>query len=177
MTLTFDVFLPSLLALSQRSPVVALALAISVLLPMVALIAFFLRWTSARLAGPLPPDERALADAADLAAVTPWPTAARLIIETGALPVTGRADVPLGLSPMRIGGDGASDVKLVDTEAAALSVIVHHDADHGFVLTDVSARESAGVRVNGGRVATVQLVDGDRIELGAARLRFERLPI
>jgi pSer/pThr/pTyr-binding forkhead associated (FHA) protein len=55
--------------------------------------------------------------------------------------------------------------------------VIERMPGEAFVVTDVSGKDGNGVRVNGKPVAQARLVDGDVIELGRARLRFENAPV
>jgi pSer/pThr/pTyr-binding forkhead associated (FHA) protein len=43
------------------------------------------------------------------------------------------------------------------------------------VIVDLSGKDGSGVRINGQRAERMQLSDGDVIELGRAKLKFEML--
>jgi pSer/pThr/pTyr-binding forkhead associated (FHA) protein len=53
--------------------------------------------------------------------------------------------------------------------------VIERTSDETFVIRDVSGKD--GVRVNGELTARAQLADGDVIELGRAKLRFENAPV
>ena|SRR2546423_14432355 len=65
--------------------------------------------------------------------------------------------------------------------AIALWVARHHAViertrDEEFVITDLSGKDGNGVRINGARLPRARLADGDVIELGRTRLKFESTP-
>ena len=51
--------------------------------------------------------------------------------------------------------------------------VIERTPDEAFVITDLSGKDGNGVRVNGERQSRAQLADGDVIELGRTRLKFE----
>jgi pSer/pThr/pTyr-binding forkhead associated (FHA) protein len=55
--------------------------------------------------------------------------------------------------------------------------VIERTPEEAFVITDVSGKEGNGVRVNGERTAKARLADGDVIELGRAKLKFEDAPV
>jgi pSer/pThr/pTyr-binding forkhead associated (FHA) protein len=55
--------------------------------------------------------------------------------------------------------------------------VIEHSSEEAFVIVDLSGKDGNGVRINGERQARAQLADGDVIELGRTRLRFESAPV
>jgi pSer/pThr/pTyr-binding forkhead associated (FHA) protein len=54
--------------------------------------------------------------------------------------------------------------------------VIERTPEEAFIITDVSGKDGNGMRINGERKAKGQLADGDLIELGRAKLRFENAP-
>ena len=55
--------------------------------------------------------------------------------------------------------------------------VIERTAEEAFVITDLSGKDGGGMRVNGEKLSSAQLSDGDLIELGRARLKFESAPV
>jgi pSer/pThr/pTyr-binding forkhead associated (FHA) protein len=55
--------------------------------------------------------------------------------------------------------------------------VIERTPDEAFVIADLSGKDGTGLRVNGERKERAQLADGDLIELGRSRLRFENAPV
>jgi pSer/pThr/pTyr-binding forkhead associated (FHA) protein len=54
--------------------------------------------------------------------------------------------------------------------------LIQRTHEEDFVITDLSGKDGNGVRVNGARQDQTRLNDGDLIELGRAKLKFEHAP-
>jgi hypothetical protein len=85
--------------------------------------------------------------------------------------------LPLAGQTIRIGRHQDNDIRLPDTSVHRYHAVIEQTADEEFVITDVSGTDGNGVRVNGERLARAQLADGDIIELGRTRLKFESVPV
>ena len=85
--------------------------------------------------------------------------------------------MPLAGQTIRIGRHEDNDIRLADSSVHRYHAVIQRTAEEGFVITDVSGKEGNGVRINGARTAQAQLVDGDVIELGRAKLKFENAPV
>jgi hypothetical protein len=96
------------------------------------------------------------------------PRQASLTVEGG----TGGA-VPLAGPVVRIGRHEDNDIRLTDRSVHRHHAVIERTPDDAFVITDMSGQDGNGVHINGRRTAQARLVDGDVIELGRARLRFE----
>ena len=104
--------------------------------------------------------------------VPAWPTQAWLSVEgeaTGTHPIAGEM--------IRIGRHPDNEIWLTDTSVHRYHAVIHRTEDADFFITDLSGEEGNGVRINGTRRAQSQLVDGDVIELGKARMTFASAPI
>jgi hypothetical protein len=95
------------------------------------------------------------------------------------LTVEGRrgATIALAGQMIRIGRSEDNDIRLPDWSVHRHHAVIERTATEVFVIKDVSGKDGSGVRVNGARTAQAPLADGDVIELGKARLRFENAPI
>ena len=85
--------------------------------------------------------------------------------------------LPLAGQTIRIGRHQDNDIRLPDTSVHRYHAVIEQTAEEEFVITDVSGTDGNGVRVNGERLARAQLADGDIIELGRTRLKFESVPV
>jgi hypothetical protein len=151
-----------------RAPTLVLALTALLILPAVAVLSAATRavrrYRSRRAA-------RRSANADGIPADIP--DAARLPLRSQAwVTVDGVGTVPLVGQVARIGRHRANDVRLSDRSVHRRHAVIERTPDEAFLLIDVSGK-GGGVRVNGRRTERVQLADGDVIELGRARLRFE----
>lgn len=73
---------------------------------------------------------------------------------------------------LRIGRETDNDVCLEDVTVHRYHAAVHRTEDAEFVITDLSSAGGNGVVVNGRAVAEARLSNGDAIQLGNARLKF-----
>ena len=55
--------------------------------------------------------------------------------------------------------------------------VIERTPEEAFVITDLSGKDGNGLRVNGEKLIRAQLADGDLIELGRTRLKFESAPV
>ena len=83
---------------------------------------------------------------------------------------------PLAGQLIRIGRHQDNDIRLPDTSVHRYHAVIERTPDEAFVITDLSGKDGNGVRVNGERLSRAQLADGDVIELGRTRLKFESAP-
>jgi pSer/pThr/pTyr-binding forkhead associated (FHA) protein len=97
----------------------------------------------------------------------------------GWLTVEGRPGGPVALAGdvIRIGRHGDNDIRIAEWSVHRHHAVIERTQAAAFVIADVSGKDGSGVRVNGARTERVQLSDGDVIELGRARLRFENAPV
>lgn len=165
----------------QRAPALMLVLSALLVLPAVALVSFILQRSGRRKAN------RAALRAAERRAqaggdwtreglsgttIPAWPSQAWLTIEGGRI-----GTVPLAGQTIRIGRHEDNDIRLADSSVHRYHAVIQRTDEEGFVITDVSGKEGNGIRINGARQAQAQLVDGDLIELGRAKLKFENAPV
>jgi len=163
-----------------RAPTLVVALSAFLVLPAVALVSFLVRsWarrkalqasirTAQLRAESTPqPSEDAASEASPL-----WPHEAWLTLEdghTGTLPLAGQT--------IRIGRHQDNDIRLPDTSVHRYHAVIERTPQEAFVIIDLSGTAGNGMRINGERLARAQLSDGDVIELGRTRLKFESAPV
>ena len=161
----------------QRAPVLVLVLSALVLLPAAALFSFGLQTAARRKM------KRAASRAAQLRAgaaevssgtnAAPlWSHQAWLTLQDG-----GAGTLALAGQTIRIGRHQDNDIRLPDTSVHRYHAVIEQTPDEEFVITDLSGTDGNGVRVNGERLARAQLADGDIIELGRTRMKFESVPV
>jgi len=85
----------------------------------------------------------------------------------------GATALPLAGALVRLGRHQDNDIRLPDTSVHRYHALIERTPEAAFVITDLSGRAGNGVRINGARQARAELTDGDVIELGRTRLRFE----
>jgi hypothetical protein len=165
----------------QRAPALMLVLSALLVLPLVALLSFSVQRLGRRKAS------RAALRAAQRRAeaggdwtreglsgttIPAWPSQAWLTIEGGRI-----GTVALAGQTIRIGRHEDNDIRLADSSVHRYHAVIQRTPEEGFVITDVSGKDGNGVRINGARTAQAQLADGDVIELGRAKLKFENAPV
>jgi hypothetical protein len=163
----------------RRAPVLVLALCALLILPAAALLSFGVQAAARRKM------KRAAGRAAHLRAGTVevsreepndtaplWPHQAWLTLQDGAA-----GTLPLAGQTIRIGRHQDNDVRLPDTSVHRYHAVIEQTPEEEFVITDLSGTDGNGLRVNGERLARAQLADGDIIELGRTRLKFESVPV
>jgi len=101
-----------------------------------------------------------------------WPRQAWLTLEGSA-----GETLPLAGELIRIGRHHDNDIRLPDASVHRHHALIEHTPQEAFVIVDLSGKGGNGVRINGQRCARVELSDGDVIELGRTRLRFESAPV
>lgn len=163
-----------------RAPTLVLILSAFLLVPLVALASLFLQSAARRRA--LREARRVVelrAQIAKLASEVPadaaaplWPHQAWLSFEDGSA-----ATMPLVAHMIRIGRQQDNDIQLPDASVHRYHAVIEHMPEEVFVITDLSGKEGNGLRINGERLARAQLADGDVIEVGRTRLRFESAPV
>jgi len=81
----------------------------------------------------------------------------------------------LGLEPTVIGRSPSTDITLLDEGISREHAIIECDEDEaGFSIEDLQSTN--GTKVNGKRVRTCQLADGDEVWIGQTRFRFSLSP-
>jgi hypothetical protein len=154
-----------------RAPILMLALTALLILPAVALI------SAASQAARRYRSRRAAMRAARHGANTgDMPDAAGLPVRSQAwLTVDGAGTVALAGQVVRIGRHADNDIRLADRSVHRHHAVIERTPDERFLIADASGKKGGGLRVNGRRTERVQLCDGDVIELGRARLKFETI--
>jgi FHA domain len=166
----------------QRAPVLIIVLSALLLLPVVALVSYFLQRAARRRS------ERAAIDAmARKAESAEWPGEVPAGVSRS-IPVrlheawlvigdSGGQTLPLAMHVTRIGRQLDNDLRLADPSVHRYHAVIERTSRDEFVITDLSGKEGNGIRINGERQERAHLVDGDVIELGRTRLKFESVPI
>jgi pSer/pThr/pTyr-binding forkhead associated (FHA) protein len=81
------------------------------------------------------------------------------------------AEYALAAEETLIGRNPTTDVTLLDENASREHAIVTRDEETGaYAIEDLQSTN--GTRVNGKRVRSAELVDGDEIQIGHTRFRF-----
>jgi pSer/pThr/pTyr-binding forkhead associated (FHA) protein len=81
------------------------------------------------------------------------------------------AEYALGAEETLIGRNPTTDVTLLDENASREHAIVTRDEETGaYAIEDLQSTN--GTRVNGKRVRSAELADGDEIQIGHTRFRF-----
>jgi Inner membrane component of T3SS, cytoplasmic domain len=164
----------------QKAPALMLVLSALLVLPVVALVSFTVQRSARRKvshAALRAAQRRAEADSdwsregASGGAIPAWPSQAWITVE-------GRRNgtVPLAGQTIRIGRHEDNDICLTDSSVHRYHAVIQRTQE-GFVIMDVTGKEGNGVKLNGARTAQAQLEDGDLIELGRAKLKFENAPV
>jgi hypothetical protein len=156
----------------QKAPLLVAVLSALLVLPAVALASWIMRAAGRRaIRPPRVSSDRTRGSATGLD-VPAWPAQAWLSVEgeaNGAHPVAGEM--------IRIGRHPDNEVWLTDTSVHRYHAVIHRTQDADFFITDLSGQEGNGIRINGTRRAQSQLINGDVIELGKARITFATAPI
>jgi hypothetical protein len=91
------------------------------------------------------------------------------------LTIDGVGTVALAGQIARIGRHRDNDIHLHDRSVYRHHAVIERTPDEAFLIVDVTGKDGSGVRVNGQRAERVQLSDGDVIEIGRAKLKFETI--
>lgn len=83
-----------------------------------------------------------------------------------------RVAIPHGRDFLQIGRNQDNDVCLEDETVHRYHAVIERKRGRGFTITDVGSSDGSGLSVNGARLPSAVLADGDTIEIGRARLRF-----
>lgn len=156
----------------SRAPTLLLALTALLILPAVALIsvAFELgRRHAIRRAAMQAAEQASLTGDMPDATGLPMRSQAWLTVEGGG------GTVALAGQVARIGRHRSNDLRLADRSVHRHHAVIERTPDEAFVIVDLSGKDGSGVRINGQRAERMQLSDGDVIELGRAKLKFEML--
>ena len=163
----------------ERAPALVIALCAVLVLPAVAMVSFLVQ-AIARHRARRAAARAALLRAGDLEPSTEMPNGGSIPLWTHAawltVEVGGAGTLPLGSRLVRIGRHQDNDIRLPDASVHRYHAVIERTPDEAFVIVDLSGKEGNGVCVNGERQARAQLADGDVIELGRTRLKFESAP-
>jgi hypothetical protein len=159
-----------------RAPALVIALCAFIVLPIVALVSFFVQWVVRRRArrAAMRAAQRIVGDAKPGAEVPEsrdlplWPQEAWLTVEG-----PGQGTLPLERPLVRIGRHQDNDIRLPDATVHRYHAVIERTPEEAFVIVDVSGKNGNGVRINGERQERARLFDGDVIEVGRTRLKFE----
>jgi hypothetical protein len=145
----------------DREPAIMIGLGAIVVLPMIAFVGLLLRRR--------PPESRLGIDEA--AGKQGWPHDAWIEVE-------GRdgSRRPIGRGMLRIGRQDDNEVCVDHEKVHRYHAVIHRTPEAEFIITDLSGPDGHGVLVNGQRVVQASLNNGDRIEVGKARITFESIP-
>jgi hypothetical protein len=83
-----------------------------------------------------------------------------------------RIAIPPSRAFVQIGRSRDNDVCLDDESVHRYHAVIERKRGRGFTITDIGGADGSGVSVNGTRMGSAVLADGDTIELGRARLKF-----
>ena len=163
-----------------RAPTLVIALSAFLVLPAVALVSYLVQFAARRKArGAAIRAAKLRAESTGPTTEMPasegiplWPHEAWLTLENGHA-----GTLPLAGQMIRIGRHQDNDIRLPDTTVHRYHAVIERTQEEAFVITDLSGKAGNGMRVNGERLARAQLSDGDVIELGRTKLKFESLPV
>jgi hypothetical protein len=154
-----------------RAPTLVLALTAMLILPAVAVIS-----VATRAVQRYRSRRATRRDAGTISVSGDMPDTAALPMRSQAwLTIDGVGTVALAGQVARIGRHRDNDIRLADRSVQRRHAVIERTPDEAFVIVDVSGKVGGGVCVNGQRTERVQLADGDVIELGRARLKFETI--
>lgn len=166
----------------QKVPALIMVLSALLVLPAVALVSFMVQRKARRRASAAAvraAQRRAEEDAGDWTKDTLSGTTIPAWTSQAWLTIEGRraGTVPLAGQTIRIGRHEDNDIRLTDSSVHRYHAVIQRMPGDGFVITNVSGKDGNGVRINGARAEQAQLADGDVIELGRAKLKFENAPV
>jgi type III secretion system (T3SS) inner membrane Yop/YscD-like protein len=167
----------------ERAPILVLALSALLILPVVALISLAVQTGRRRVSRGIAlraakrsaqTEEEKIKQMLELD-----PATSAAPQSQGWLTVEGRPGGPMPLAGdiIRIGRQDDNDIRLADRTVHRHHAVIERTADEAFTIKDISGQEGSGVRINGEPKAEALLADGDVIELGRTRLKFENAPV
>jgi hypothetical protein len=164
----------------ERAPILLLALSALLILPAVALISLAARAGRRRVSEiALRVVERTAETEEEAVGEMPELDPHSVPQSQGWLTVEGRpgGPVPLAGDLIRIGRQDDNDIRLPDRSVRRHHAVIQRTGDDAFTIKDISGQDGRGVRINGQPKTEARLVDGDVIELGRTRLKFENAPV
>ena len=168
-TATFGARIPSLVAAGyQHAPEMIIGLGTALSFPLVALASFVIRWATRRRRDRLRLDRAARISRMDHG---PPPEAKAWLEVDGA---SGSQDHQILGEMLRIGRDVDNELALADSGVQQFHALIRRTPEAEFMVIDVTGVEGAGIAVNGLRLRSSRLRDGDRIELGHTAMTFHR---
>ena len=160
-----EAFITALQAPKQAAPALLLGLALLAGMPVLVLAGVAAR--TVRRVAAVPPAKRTRS------ACPGWPRKAWLeVVRKGQ-----SSCVEIGDGLVRIGREGDNEVCLNDETVHRYHAAIHRTRDAEVMVTDLSAHAGNGVLVNGRRVGTARLKDGDTIGIGRAEVIFHSAPV
>lgn len=160
----------------QSAPILVIALSALIAIPLFAAFSFLAqalirrrRRQSALLAGERRAEIAGSASDHDAAPAAPIQASQAWLTLEGEQ----RTTMPLSGPLIRIGRHRDNDVRLADSSVHRYHALIQRTLGADFVITDLSGENGNGVRVNGERKDRARLSDGDVIQLGRAKLKFE----
>ena len=156
-----------------RTPEMIIGVGTAMVLPFVALLSLSVRWLARRRA-----DRRRISrmlagsmQGGGLARTLPAPNGKAW------LEMTGHAGAPaleIGGELVRIGHDADNDLALPYLGIQPFHMLIRRTPEQDFLVIDVTGSGGKGIAVNGRRLRSCPLQDGDRIELGGFAVTFRR---
>ena len=150
-----------------RAPVLMAGLIVVAVVPPLALIGHL----AAGISSFLRPGRRPAPAAPGATAMTlGWPRDAWIVLDDTSADTARR---PLHREMLSFGREDDNDVRLEHATVHRHHAVLHRTPEAHFIIRDLSGPRGNGVKVNGQRVSERSLEDGDRIEIGAVRIKFE----
>jgi len=151
----------------EENQIIVIAAGAAALLLLLALILLIVRGVRRRKDQPVP---------APGAAINDEPAKKRLVLAWLEMVDNGER-IAIDETTVRIGRHSDNDIRLEeDAEQSTVHrrhATIHVTPDREFIITDLSGEDGNGVFVNSERIARRALNDGDLIELGLVKLRFQ----
>ncbi len=169
-TVRFGTRLPAVIAASyNHAPEMIIGLGTALSFPLVALGSFTIRWASRRRR-----DGRREARASQIISlVDRCPSSkAKAWLEVDG--PAGMRDHELSGEMLRIGQDADNELALTECGLQQFHALIRRTPEAEFIVVDVTGIGGSGIAVNGRRLRSSQLQDGDRIELGHTTVTFHR---
>ena len=155
-----------------RTPEMIIGLGTALALPLVALLSVTARWIARRRAD----RQRMTLTGRRCEALGPRtrPSAKAWLEVSGTSGVNG---LEVGSELTRIGHDADNDLALPFTGVQQFHAVIRRTPESEFMLVDITGQAGFGIAVNGRRLRSCALRDGDRIELGPTAVTFHRARI
>ena len=171
-TIGFFAGLPAFVAAGyDHAPEMIIGLGTALSFPFVALGSFVIRW-ALRRRGDRIREVRASRTGPALQQCLPSKAKAWLEVSGAA----GSRDHDISGEMLRIGRDADNELALTDSGVQHFHALIRRTPESEFIVVDMTGIGGSGVAVNGQRLRSSPLKDGDRIELGHAAMTFHRAP-